>query len=150
MSTAKILKINGIEYDVGGGETPSLLWVNESPSRSFAAQTITLAEDVSNFDFIGVIFAVGSASAENRKNILPMLMMPVSSAMGARMNVAIYRNYVRNITSVSGTSMTFAEGGYYAAYGTNTMTPGNTYVIPRIVLGFKYGGIISTLAQTEE
>jgi len=131
------LKVNGVTYEVGGGSAPVVLWENQSPSASFAAQTITLSDDVENYDYIGVIFAYGSSSANARKYFLPMVMIPTNGAMGATICLSTYRNYRRNITNVSGKSVTFDDGTYYATYGTNTATTGNTYIIPRLIIGFK-------------
>lgn len=130
------LKVNGVVYELGGGGKPVVLWENPSPSASFAGQTITLADDVGNYDYIGVICAGGSNSADNRRRFAPLILSPTNVPVGGGASIAGYRNYRRNFTA-EGNKMTFEDAGYYATYGTNTMTTANQYVIPRQVLGFK-------------
>lgn len=68
----------GVKYTLGGGggNAPTVLWTNTAPSTTFGAQTVTLSDDVSNYDFIGVICAVGSNNADNRSRMLPLLWYP--------------------------------------------------------------------------
>lgn len=143
MAELKKLKINGVTYELpnggggGGGLTITKLWENSSPSASFAGQTITLSDDVENYDFIGVICAASSTNADGRRRFMPIVMIPTSSLMGASITFSVYRNYRRNITAMSGKTATFDNCVYYATYGTDTGTSHNTAIIPRIVIGFK-------------
>lgn len=121
----------------GEGLKTKVLWENASPSSSFAGQTITLNDDVENYDYIGIICANGSSNADGRSRFMPIVMIPTSSTMGAVITLAAYRNYRRNTTAMSGNSITFDNCMYYATYGTNTGTNSNTNIIPRLVIGFK-------------
>lgn len=122
----------------GEGLKTKVLWENASPSASFAGQTVTLSDDVENYDYIGIIFARGSGSAENRSMVLPLLLIPIDGVFtGARMTVAGYRNYIRDVTAMSGDKVTFSGGSYYGTYGTNTASASNTTLTPRQIIGFK-------------
>lgn len=140
MANVKRIKIRGQTIDIGGGSSSSgmeLLWENPSPNASFAGQTITLSDDVENYDYIGIICSNGGSSADTRKRFLPIVLIPTSSAMGASITVAAYRNYRRNATEISGKTIKFDNCEYFANYGTNTGTTSNANIIPRQVLGFK-------------
>lgn len=119
------------------GLKTKVLWENASPSSSFAGQTITLNDDVENYDYIGIICANGSSNADGRSRFMPIVMIPTSSTMGAVITLAAYRNYRRNTTAMSGNFITFGDCVYYATYGTNTGTNSNTNIVPRLVIGFK-------------
>lgn len=137
MAQINNLRINNILYEIGGsGSGPELLWENPSPSASFAGQTITLADDVGNYDYIGIICANGTGT-DGRKRFLPMVLIPTKTTMGADITFAGYRNYIRTASSISGNKVTFTDSEYYANYGTNTKTSYNTSLIPRYVIGFK-------------
>lgn len=147
--------INGLETKLyapggsGGGGGATLLWQNTAPSSSFAAQFVQLSDDVANYDFIGIVCAAGSNSADNRSRFLPIIMVPTNSAMGGTISLSSYRNYRRDF-SMGNNTVTFENGTYYATYGTNTTTNSNTSLVPRYILGFNYGGIISASATSEE
>lgn len=111
------------------------LWENPSPSSTFAAQTITLSDDVNNYDFIGIISAQGSGST-GRTRLLPMILWPVGSTTIAYMNVGTYRNYVREFT-FSDNTISVAGCSYFGTYGSSTTTPDNASLIPRYIYGFK-------------
>ena len=47
----------------GGGvakQTETVLWTNPSPSSSFAGQTVTLSDDIKNYDYVGIRCSAGS------------------------------------------------------------------------------------------
>lgn len=49
----------------GGGMTETVLWTNPNPTTSFAPQTITLSQSVSNFKLFGLYFIANTTNQPN-------------------------------------------------------------------------------------
>lgn len=112
-----------------------VLWTNPtSPTTAFAGQSITLSESISNFTYYEVIYKFtiseyGIATQSTGK-------VPVNE-LARLIDVSGGVPNFRNVTALSGTSMTFADCKYYTAYLATTTNNYNSSCVPIQVLGYK-------------
>lgn len=124
----------------GGKYTETVLWTNPSPSSTFAAQTVTLSDSLSNYKYIGIRFKVHNTHADTPYATGIIL---VSEFMQNRKNTGADRKNIlvasqntsnatmaRNAWYVSNTSVEFSAA--YQLLSTNTNT---NYTIPLEILG---------------
>lgn len=110
--------------------TEKILWTNPSPTSSFSAQTVTLSETIANFtkyeilfkntNLVNTIFSTGKLPT----SFLTQLCFPIGTIRA------------RNITALSGTSLTFSESGYYGTYG-GGYTTDNNGCVPYQIIGYR-------------
>lgn len=109
---------------------PVVLWENNSPSSNFASQTITLNDNISNYEYYEIIYQLATSGnvAINTGKIptnLGCYMLSIS-------------NYMRRRTTgtPSGTSLQINDCYFNNTYGT-AGTVQNDNLIPYQILGYK-------------
>lgn len=108
-----------------------ILWSNSNPTNNFDAQTVSLNDDISNYDMYCVIFNQSTGST----NQLTTGILPIGDTF---VNMAINKNFRRSL-SVSGNSLTFSDAKEFSAYGEVTQKTENAQLIPTYVIGFNFG-----------
>lgn len=108
-----------------------ILWSNSNPTNNFDAQTVSLNDDISNYDMYCVIFNQSTAST----NQLTTGILPIGDTF---VNMAINKNFRRSL-SVSGNSLTFSDTKEFSTYGEVTQKTENAQLIPTYVIGFNFG-----------
>lgn len=112
-----------------------LIWENDSPTSSFAAQTFTpFALNAKAYSFFIVIAAVGTTT-NTSKYFLPAAIVPNINNRSARLQLVTNKNYYRTITFKDG-SITFTDCNVVDSYGASSSATANAYVIPRYIYGF--------------
>lgn len=127
----KFLKGDGTWSTISGGSITTL-WQNDSPSSRFAAQTVTLSEALSNYDFFQIVYCVANTSATNLA-LNAALTLPTDISSGglsfiAGSNHGGYRSF-----TVSGSSISFDQ----ADFNSVTSASRNDYIIPKKIVGIK-------------
>ncbi|MBO7711924.1 MAG: hypothetical protein J6S85_00065 [Methanobrevibacter sp.] len=108
------------------------LWTNQDPTTSFIGQTITLLDDLSDYDYIEIIY--NNAAVSPSYQLSSGLVKPSNAIMltGIYNDRIIYR-----VTSGSLTNqLTFGTGKTYSSYGSGS-TNNDNVIIPYKILGFK-------------
>ena len=124
------------DYDATKGipvYAPKVLWTNSSVSSSFAAQSIALSQDISNFTYYEIIY-IWSASGSPLRCVSTGR---IPTNRGAIISISTTRNYIRTSDAPSGTSLTFNAAQYYNTYGGSGTTTSNGNCVPYKVLGWK-------------
>lgn len=128
-------------YRCGGGSEvyqETSLWTNSSPTSSFAAQTVTLSDDVDNYDFIKVVMRASTSDATIISETIPVAQFKQSSESAA--------SGVRGGLSARVSSKTCVRSFYYsddttigftAGYQLNSTTANSSSCIPTEILGIK-------------
>lgn len=110
------------------GSVPSeykkLLWTNTQGAQT----SYTVTADFSNYDVIEVEF--------NRAGCIYSFTMANSGSAEFKFPYEGY--FVKRTATISGTTMTIGNGGYYSAYNNSTVTNGATYAVPSKIYGIKY------------
>ena len=131
----------------GGGMTFTRLWTNASPSSSFAAQTVSLGQAGSDFDYIRIVWArintagVTDSNWESSTNALAQLydmrnatsLLDATNTMQMGASVRPGTGYYSRrcwFTSTACTSLEFGATTRWGTSGTN-----NALVIPVLVDG---------------
>ena len=124
---------------IGGGGSSELqetvLWTNSSPTSSFATQTVTLSDDINNYDYIGIYYRVSTSVATTGFAMTKVsdYVQNVSSSQprlafaGITGTTAQFRNIKYD------TDTTVVIGGAIATSGAS-----NNNVIPTAISGLKY------------
>lgn len=117
---------------------PVVLWRNSSPTSTFAPQTITLNDNLSNYEYYEILFYNGTtntlsfSSGKVLSGTSPSYILYHSGIeSGAVGNIR-----VRPITSVSDTQIVF-DKAYQKVYNSNAITENNALDIPYRILGYK-------------
>ena len=110
--------------------TEYIAWNNPTPNAAFTGQQITLSDDVSKYSKYEVI----SRIYYNDPGTFTTGKLPIGKTTLA-FNDQFNRG--RNITAISGTSLTFGGGYYFGTYGNGTPTTNNNYIIPIQVILYK-------------
>lgn len=122
---------NGYLYESNQSPTETVLWTNDSPTSQFASQTITLSDNVSNYDYLEVYFRCSTSDDTEYRDIIPKATLDKSSSSNTYAIGNAYSNSTRARGSyVNGTSMYFT-----AAYPLTSTSTNNSYVIPTKVVG---------------
>ena len=135
----------GTEVDFDGTTIPAgweevtpdmkVLWTNPNPTAStFAAQSITLDESIDNYSYYEIIF-IAYANASLSLDT----MLSTGKILGERTRLFYVDHYARRrlVSGVSGTNMTFGDGGTCNTYGTDTWGTANGLCVPYQVIGYK-------------
>jgi len=135
----------GTEVDFDGNTIPAgweevtpnmkVLWTNPNPLNStFAAQDIVLSETIANYTYYEIIFIAYANAALNLDTFLS-----TGKLVGERTRLFYADNYARRrlVSGVSGTNMTFSDGGSCTTYGTDTWGTNNALCVPYQVIGYK-------------
>lgn len=120
----------------GGSLKETTLWTNNSPTSSFASQTVTLSDYVSNYDYIKITFRLSTSSTDTLSILVPKEDYSkydgTSSGAGV-MHVNSNTGYCRLARTFTGTSINFAPcWTVFAAAGSN-----NNLLIPVSIVGIK-------------
>ncbi len=124
---------NGTNIPDGWEEVDNVLWTNGDLTSSFAPQTVTLSDDIENYEYYEVLFKFSTS----RSSTLSISTGKIKTGMITVLSLPVGTNYSRTITSMSGKNFKFGPGGSYATYGTTTLTVDNTYLIPYKIIGYK-------------
>lgn len=123
---------NGYLYEnQQGGSTETVLWTNGSPTSQFAAQTITLSDDYSNYDYIEVYFRLSTSDDTEYRDIIPKVTLDKSNSS----NTFAIGNAYSNSTRARGSYVNGASMYFTAAYPLTSTSTTNSYVIPTKIVG---------------
>lgn len=128
----------------GSGEqyTETVLWTNPSPSSTFAAQNVTLSDNLSNYKYIGINFGYStsnySTGYHNSTILLSLedfIKFGYKSGLarcGTSLTVANTNNTIfsRSVLYLNDTSVRFGT-----CYQVGSSTQENTSAIPLEILG---------------
>lgn len=137
-----------IPMNVGGGKYREyILWQNPSPSSTFAAQTVTLSDDIDNYDFLKIYYTNhNSESGTNDPYSVLISVVDFKSSLplnATRHNVVTLgsvapsnNRYARHVLYDTDTTVNF---GTTTQIGANSTTSVN--VIPVQISGIKMGTV---------
>lgn len=110
----------------------SQLWSNPNPASSFGAQTVTLADPLSNYDLIrvAVILSTSTQTLDEHEFLIENLLTDGYTAAIRICGATTNRTGARTFTVPSASTVTFAS----AAYNGET---NNAYAIPVAIYGVK-------------
>ena len=111
--------------------TAFILWTNPSPTSEFAGQSITLNDAIENYKYYEIIYKT------NTTNDYHFSTGKIPINLKTRLITSISFNYIRNISSITGTTLNFGVCSRYDTYGNSATTAVNTYLIPYQILGYK-------------
>ena len=117
-SNRDAVKING-----------NILWTNPDSTANFDAQTISLSDNIENYNYYQVIYLdqIGQTTYQTT-GLLPV-------GLNARLSGGRNVDSFRDITEISGKKVTFSYAQYYTTYNGNLATD-NVMCIPYQVIGF--------------
>lgn len=124
----------------------TLLWTNPSPTSTFAAQTVTLSQDTSNYDAFIVEMVYGNGVGDKKSEMLindgsaHEIMCPRNATS------SVYAIGWRSVT-ITGTQAVFSGGIYMSTTSGNAS--GQSIPIPLAIYGIKFGGATGTPMPTE-
>ena len=124
----------------GGGLVETDLWTNSAPSSSFSAQTVTISDDMNNYDFIGVDYAYSTGTQTLSRSICPVNYFKNgtynSSTARNVMSIAISntsnQEFVRTVEYVSDTKIHFEAVKFLGGSGGS-----NSNIVPHKIVGLK-------------
>ena len=130
---------NGYAYSGQVELKATSLWTNNSPTSSFAGQTVTLSQDIDNFAYIGIRCKAGtSSSSETNETMVSVADLKKSTSGNSKARLAVGASnssgtlYVRGIAYSSDTKITFGD-----AYRLNNNAgTSNSVCIPTSVVGY--------------
>lgn len=133
----------------GGKYREYILWQNPSPTSSFSSQTITLSDDMNNYDFIGITFNLDTTTTDRPLTFyypIPAFLSwkgnnaagEYSRAYMGNINRAQTTSYHRGVRCASSTQITFANGWHE---GSGSVTSSSNDCIPIQVVGIKMGTV---------
>lgn len=109
----------------------TLLWENASPTSNFAAQTVTLSDAVTNYDFLVIVVAFSTSTQDHSANLIPVSDIYGGAEYALRINAASSnRTGGRGVTVSTATTATFGAGAYNGSTA-------NGYAIPVAIYGVK-------------
>lgn len=95
------------ELMTGGGPTETVLWTNPNPSQSWSATTITLSDDYTNYNYIGLTYKKKNSDS----NILQKVFISTEYATKTGMMYAFdSRIYIRSFNLNDSNKMTIGAG----------------------------------------
>lgn len=121
------------------GEYKTLLWENQNPTNTFAAQTLSF--DLSNYDMVE-IHAFVSTQAGWRHEVCTRVHVGKTGAFIGIKTFATATDTTTGIQRafvVSNTGISFANG-IYRAITAKTLSQGNDVYVPLYIYGVKLGG----------
>ena len=107
------------------------LWENTSTSRSFAGQSITLANSIENYSYYEVLHKDGSDGCYLTSGKIPV------NKLVRLIDICSGIPHYRNVTALSGTSITFDNCVFPSAYNSSNTSAYNSGCIPMKVIGYK-------------
>lgn len=115
-------------------DNPKVLWENPNPITSFAGQSITLNDSIENYKYYEIIYIAYANNSLSQDTFLS-----TGKLVGERTKLFSVDHYSRRrpVSGVSGTNVTFGDGGTCTAYGTDTWSTMNALCVPYQILGYK-------------
>ena len=117
----------------GGSDTETVLWTNGSPTSSFAQKTVTLSDNINNYDYIKMTFRYSTSDDTELVEIFPVENIDINTAkrstyLGVMWYAGSwkYRNITNNYTSVEISNCVFVGG-----------SSSNGSIIPLQIIGIK-------------
>lgn len=123
----------------GSGEpTETVLWENSSPTSSFAAQTVTLSQDMNDFDYLKITVRLSINYTEEISEIIPINDFKSTSDTAYHLAVAFWgrigsQRVARSFFYISDTTVKIDGCAIIGAQGTQT-----AWVIPIKISGLKF------------
>ena len=117
-----LLQVGGKIIDGG-----TILWINQTPTTSFASGSILLSDDLSNYSYYEILYLQTTSTAR----IMSSGRIPVGygTILGYTTSYPLFRPTAE---VVSGTSITFEDGKKTTSLGTTSVD--NTCIIPFMVI----------------
>ena len=112
-----------------------LLWENQNPTSSFAAQTVSIAT-LADYSEVVIDYIL---EAVNYKNIMTSY-VPIGTSGYLNANLSV--NYGRQV-SVTTTGVQFGRGYYYTSYGSTSDYTVNQYLVPYRIWGWNPPHLVS-------
>lgn len=116
------------------------LWTNSSPKSNFGAQTVTLSQDMDNFDYLEIVAKEWKDKTEQQAISYIFSIPDVKTCTSAKsiMNMGIIGyaesyGYTRYIKYVSDTQISFST-----SYRNNNAASNNAGMIPLYINGLKF------------
>lgn len=126
----------------GGSMSETSLWTNNEPTSNFAAQTVTISDDIDNYSYIGIEYEFSTAvTTLTNKVFFPVDLFKTyrfngntQHAFGAfgMQNSTSNLMYARVAYYVSDTSVGFSSG-----YGINRAYENAASMVPLKIIGLK-------------
>ena len=129
---------SGVGTLIAGAVDYQLLWTNESPSSSFAGQTVFIS--LSDYDYIGIIFRRTTGSTNNYGT--PMYLLKVGTAWYWDELIGGYM--VERGVEVTSSSVIFGDSSRLNTYPNGTRTTDNTRQIPYQIYGVRSASVLDT------
>ncbi len=107
----------------------TLLWENASPTSEFAAQTVTLNSDLSNYDAVLLLYRITTSKTW----VMPLFLITDEPGYCA---VHITYNATRRVTANNGNQLTCYDASVAKTYGSPATD--NSYCIPYKIYGVKW------------
>ena len=129
----------------GGTMEETVLWTNLSPTSSFAGQTVTISDDMNNYDYIAVKYAYSTAEINN----VATCMFSVKDFKNGVQTTSYTRDMML-LGIINASNQPFGRGVYYSSdtavnfggcYRLNNATTANNNAIPLYVFGIKDGSV---------
>lgn len=115
-----------------GGSTETVLWTNNSPTSSFAVQSVTLSDDYTNYDYLEFYFRSTTSDDTEYRDIIPTSVLAKSTSASTCTigNSSSSKIRSRGIYATSNTSIRISD-----CYPLNSTSASNTSVIPTKIVG---------------
>ena len=120
-----------------GGNAPTLLWTNPSPTSTFSAQTVALLQDASNYDAFIVEMVYGNGVSDIKSEMVLNDGKAHAIICPRNANGSVYAIGWRSVT-ISGTQAVFSGGIYMSTTSGNAN--GQSIPIPWAIYGIQFRG----------
>ena len=123
----------------GNSLETEVLWTNPNPTANFAAQTITLSDNLSNYRYFKIIYNTNPNHAQNHEFIAifsPSDLYPYATnalVIGGRNTDGNNGVYMRGFGSSSDNTIQFGLAGK----GNETGSSSSSYMVPKQIIGIK-------------
>ena len=123
---------NGYLYASNQSPTETVLWTNNSPTSSFAVQSVTISDDYTNYDYLEFYFRSTTSDDTEYRDIIPTSVLAKSTSASTCTigNSSSSKIRSRGIYATSNTSIRISD-----CYPLNSTSASNTSVIPTKIVG---------------
>lgn len=131
--TAQGVRTEGTGSGGGGTSYMETLWSNNSPASTFAEQTITLSDNMTNYDLLLIDYIFSTSAQDHATQLISVgILFGTAQSFSLRINAATYnRTGARNFYGMTNANQIHFEG---ASYNTSS---NNGYAIPYRIIGIK-------------
>lgn len=112
-----------------------ILWTNPNGAVEFAAQSIELSDDISNYAYYEIEYARAYNSSSGRSTRYKTGKIPIAARTS--LQLFTYYNFERPVGIPSTNTIRFEDAIKYETYGDSKGTTYNTVCIPARVIGYK-------------